>query len=398
MPILEMERIDVSTSSKEEYTDNDMQERDAGNTESNWQRSLNESRRILIKEMQESAIEDQEPPILPASSDELDGMIRPMRWERRLSTIIEESDPCGDSVRSNSARSNISRRRRQPSIEVPDIDINIPRQQRDVAEVREYLRHIFHLRYQHIPVARQDEYYSSTVVNRVRPIAAYLRWRTTRDARAALDLARSLGLNLTELDKLFRPRLEDMLSHINVDVKYVKARLLDSEHVWHWVHGYKSLAENAQWPKLAEQFIADKKQFDRIFPEAITYMSPESGIKESNQKALVRLGMLQLHGRYFKKIVSCDDYKLSKISKDIERMHREEQKILERNKKEAERRWEEWDRETSERYRPGCGSRSMETLAAKRGFSPDDPASKPSTRDRLKRWLSRIKEAMFSRK
>ncbi|KAL8935686.1 MAG: hypothetical protein Q9211_004570 [Gyalolechia sp. 1 TL-2023] len=282
------------------------------------------------------------------------------------------------------------------SVAVPGIDKLTAR--RDVEEVREYLRHIFHLRYQHVPLDHRDEYCSRTIVNRVKPLATYLRWQITGDDGVAVGLARALGLHVVELDALLRPRLENVLLLVNVDAEYVKDRLMDSEHLWHWVYEHNPLAHNAQWPKLARQFLADREQLNRIFPEEIIYSDPELGIENSNLKAMVRVGMIQLQGHYFAKIDSPDRYKLSKNAKRIDHRHRRGEERLRREMEESGRIRKELIRQARyERYNPKGDSMSMEKLAAARGYSPECPTFEPSTRNRLKRWVSRARDAMVIR-
>ncbi|KAL8938695.1 MAG: hypothetical protein Q9216_003755 [Gyalolechia sp. 2 TL-2023] len=390
-----MDQVEVSKPLKEESAASGMQDASVKSSDFSCKRTLYVSRQTLVKEMKELAS--------TAADDESDAPAtkpyytkRTFPVERRLSTIIEESHSSySDSIRSNSVRSNTSRRRQPPA--VAGLDKLTAR--RDVEEVREYLRHLFHLRYQHVPLDQQDEYCSRTTVNRVKPLATYLRWQSTGDDGVALKLARALGLNLVELDALLRPRLENVLLLLNVDAEYVKARLMDAEHVWHWVYEHNPLAHNVQWATLARQFLSDKEQFHRIFPEEIIYANPESGIEKSNLKALVRVGMIQLQGHYFAKIDSPDQYKLSKNAKRIDHRHHREEKMLRREMKESEKfRKELIKRAKNDRYSMERGSRSMEKLAAARGFSPECSAFGPSTDSRSRNWVSRAKEAIFSRR
>ncbi|KAL8996824.1 MAG: hypothetical protein Q9188_006473 [Gyalolechia gomerana] len=386
-----MDQVEVSKLLREESAASDMQYVNVKRNESGRKCTLNVSRQTLMRELEEKAEEAQE---LLTSAAELHHTKRTFPLIRRLSTITEESRSYSDSIRSNSVRSNTSCRRQLPTASGTDKLIA----RRDVEEVREYLRHLFHLRYQHVPLNHRDEYCSRTIVNRVRPLATYLRWQTTRENGAALGLARALGLHLVELDALLRPRLENVLLLLNVDAEYVKARLMDSEHVWHWVYEHNPLAHNAQWPKLARQFLTDREQFHRIFPEEIIYANPELGIENSNLKAMVRVGMIQLQGHYFAKIDSPDQYKLSKNAKRIDHRHHKEEEMLRREMKKSERIRKELIRqERNERYSPKRDSLSMEKLAAARGYSPECPAFEPSTHNRLKRWVSRARDAMVIR-
>ncbi|KAL8718062.1 MAG: hypothetical protein Q9225_004770 [Loekoesia sp. 1 TL-2023] len=277
---------------------------------------------------------------------------------------------------------------------------------RDVDEVRAYLRHIFCLRYQHVPFEFRDSYRPRIDSINAKHFATYIRWQTTRDDTVASLLADDLGLHPVELDHVLQPRLENMLHKVGVDAEYVISRLMDLDNIWHWVYEYNQLAHNAQWAKLAGQFHDDREQFHKIFPGEMIHVDPERGIHESNPKALVYVEMIQIRGHFFAKIDSPTKYKLSKTAKGIDRRHRREQEMIKQEMKEEERIRNERIKleriERNERYTPKRGSKSMEELAAARGVSQERPASepsmfKPNTLNRLKGWVKRTREAVAHR-
>lgn len=182
---------------------------------------------------------------------------------------------------------------------------------RDAVEVRRYLQQIYLLRYNHAPF--------EAVGSNVETLAAYLKWRATRERDVGSALASSLGLHPVELDRVLQPRLDNMLHRLGIDSAYVKARLTELDNIYFWVYGYKRMAHNAEWPKLAKQFLDDRTQFDKIFPGAMTYPNPERRIYESNTKAKVYVGMVQLRGQYFARIDGPENFKLSKVAKRMNR-------------------------------------------------------------------------------
>ncbi|KAI4147169.1 MAG: hypothetical protein L6R39_003210 [Caloplaca ligustica] len=210
----------------------------------------------------------------------------------------------------------------------------------DVMAVRTYLQRIFLLRYEHISADSMGDYNPRVDVSHVRPFATYLKWQATRDHDLGLKLANSLGVHPVhpfELKYVFQSRLNRMLNDVSVDPEYVKRRLLDLDNIWSWVYGYNRMARYAQWPELARQLLEDEAQFHKIFPGPVIYADPDRGIHRSNTKARVRIGMMLLQSRYFKKIISPDDYRLSKTGKRLNRMFHGEQKMIKMKEMEQER-------------------------------------------------------------
>ncbi|KAL8799546.1 MAG: hypothetical protein Q9182_005821 [Xanthomendoza sp. 2 TL-2023] len=210
---------------------------------------------------------------------------------------------------------------------------NNPVLRRDVDELQSFLKDILLMRYEH-----HSRWHCRLEAKNLQALGTYLRWKNTQDEEAAVSLANTLGLHPVELNHVLQTRLENLLWHTDVDPEYVKDRLCDLDNIWRWVHEHNPLADNAQWSKLAGQFYDDRMQFNKIFPGEITYINPETGVHRSNTKGRVKSGMVILHGHYFAKLDSPNDFKLSGSAKEINRRFiKEEEKRLKAIKKEEER-------------------------------------------------------------
>lgn len=246
----------------------------------------------------------------------------------------------------------------------------------DVAATKQYLKSMLILRYQHVPHDCKDTYcprLNTNIINRLKPLGKYLRWKMTGDRAGANVLAEYLNLHPVELEHEFRNRLRRLLRHVNVDSEYVKRRLMDIDNIWGWVYAYNPLAHNAQWDELASQFCDDRDQFDRIFSGGLRYACPEKGITTSNEKAKVYVGMAMLRGHFFGRLDNSDYYTLSSNAKSIDRRFRRDQEETRREREQEERQQNDRTNSTS----PQKGS----------GFTP-------RTTTRLRRWVKKARESV----
>ncbi|KAL9602363.1 MAG: hypothetical protein Q9219_001929 [cf. Caloplaca sp. 3 TL-2023] len=260
----------------------------------------------------------------------------------------------------------------------------------DTDKVRAYLQHMLRLRYQHVPFANREDYCSRSIIHNVTPLAAYVKWRTWRDRDAGEQLADSLDLHPVELDQCLGSQFENLLVGLGVDVQWVKARLRDSDNIWQWVYQYNQLANNAEWDRLARQFFYDREVFEKIFPGDIIYANDEYGIPESNRKAQVHVGMIELQGHFFSRIDSPTQFRLSKAAKKMNKAYRKERKRSERELQESR----EEERRLYEIAIYKRARRASQERAPTHSFSP---SLGPGTMAKLKDWAQRTRHNLMLR-